>query len=104
LEFRRDLWDYHGEYQRSDMLKRIKSKNPKLKEIEKYRDTLKAKIVNNSFYKSIPSIGLQRDIRKGKVAILLSNSVESEEELKSLLMKVKQESYKSWLKTQHSEN
>ena len=30
--------------------------------------------------------------------------VESEEELKSLLMKVKQESYKSWLKTQHSEN
>jgi len=78
LEFRRDLWDYHGEYQRSDMLKRIKSKNPKLKEIEKYRDTLKAKIVNSSFYKSIPRIDLQRDIRKGKVAILLSNSKLSE--------------------------
>ena len=30
--------------------------------------------------------------------------VESEEELKSLLMKVKEESGKSWLKTQHSEN
>ena len=29
---------------------------------------------------------------------------ESEEELKSLLMKVKDESGKSWLKTQHSEN
>ena len=29
---------------------------------------------------------------------------ESEEELKSLLMKVKKESGKSWLKTQHSEN
>ena len=29
---------------------------------------------------------------------------ESEEELKSLLMKVKQESEKNWLKTQHSEN
>ena len=28
----------------------------------------------------------------------------SEEELKSLLMKVKEESEKSWLKTQHSEN
>ena len=28
----------------------------------------------------------------------------SEEELKSLLMKVKEESGKSWLKTQHSEN
>ena len=29
---------------------------------------------------------------------------ESEEELKSLLMKVKEESGKSWLKIQHSEN
>ena len=29
---------------------------------------------------------------------------ESEEELKSLLMKVKEESLKSWLKTQHSKN
>ena len=29
---------------------------------------------------------------------------ETEEELKSLLMKVKEESGKSWLKTQHSES
>ena len=29
---------------------------------------------------------------------------ESEEELKSLLMKVKEESLKSWLKTEHSKN
>ena len=29
---------------------------------------------------------------------------ESEEELKSLLMKVKEESEKGWLKAQHSEN
>ena len=29
---------------------------------------------------------------------------ESDEELKSLLMKVKEESDKTWLKTQHSEN
>ena len=29
---------------------------------------------------------------------------ESKEELKSLLMKLKEESEKSWLKTQHSEN
>ena len=29
---------------------------------------------------------------------------ESEEELKSLFMKVKEESEKSWLKAQHSEN
>ena len=31
-------------------------------------------------------------------------TAESEEELKSLLMKVKEESGKSWLKTQYSEN
>ena len=31
-------------------------------------------------------------------------TAESEEELKSLLMKVKEESEKSWLQTQHSEN
>ena len=31
-------------------------------------------------------------------------TAESEEKLKSLLMKVKEESKKSWLKTQHSEN
>ena len=30
--------------------------------------------------------------------------VESEEELKSLLMKVEEESEKSWLKAQHSDN
>ena len=29
---------------------------------------------------------------------------ESEEELKSLLMKVKEKSFKSWLKAQHSKN
>ena len=40
--------------------------------------------------------------------ILMMSSIcffsESKEELKSLLMKVKEESGKSWLKTQHSEN
>ena len=34
----------------------------------------------------------------------LGQMAESEEELKSLLMKVKEESEKSWLKAQHSEN
>ena len=32
------------------------------------------------------------------------DTAESEEELKSLLMKVKEESEKGWLKAQHSEN
>ena len=41
------------------------------------------------------------DLRYADDTTLLA---ESEEELKSILMKVKEESGKSWLKTQHSEN
>ena len=41
------------------------------------------------------------NLRYADDAILMA---ESEEELKSLLMKVKEESKKSWLKAQHSEN
>ena len=41
------------------------------------------------------------NLRYADDAILMA---ESKEELKSLLMKVKEESKKSWLKAQHSEN
>ena len=41
------------------------------------------------------------DLRYAEDTTLMA---ESEEELKSLLMKVKEESGKSWLKAQHSEN
>ena len=43
----------------------------------------------------------------GEISITLDDTTlmaESEEELKSLLMKVKEESEKNWLKAQHSEN
>ena len=44
----------------------------------------------------------------GEIAIRYADDTtlmaESEEELKSILMKVKEESKKSWLKAQHSEN
>ena len=41
------------------------------------------------------------DLRYANVTTLMA---ESKEELKSLLMKMKEESGKSWLNTQHSEN
>ena len=46
---------------------------------------------------------------KGEISItsdmqMTTLMAESEEELKSLLMKVKEESGKNWLKAQHSEN
>ena len=46
----------------------------------------------------------RRNINNLRYADDITLMAESEEELKSLLMKVKAESEKSWLKTQHSEN
>ena len=46
----------------------------------------------------------RRDINNLRYADDTTLMAESEEELKSLLMKVKEESKKNWLKPQHSEN
>ena len=46
----------------------------------------------------------ERNINNLSYADDTTLTAESEEELKSLLMKVKEESEKSWLKAQHSEN
>ena len=46
----------------------------------------------------------RRNINNLRYADDITLTAESEEELKSLLMKVKEESGKSWLKAQHSEN
>ena len=45
-----------------------------------------------------------RNINNLRYADDITLMAESEKELKSLLMKVKEESEKSWLKAQHSEN
>ena len=46
----------------------------------------------------------RRDINNLRYADDTTLRAESKEELKSLLMKVKEENEKRWLKTQHSEN
>ena len=46
----------------------------------------------------------RRNINNVRYADDTTLTAESEEELKSLLMKVKEESGKSWLQAQHSEN
>ena len=54
-----------------------------------------------------PQAGIKitrRNINNLRYADDTTLRAESEEELKSLLMKVKEESEKSWLKAQHSEN
>ena len=47
---------------------------------------------------------LGKDINNLRYADDITLMTESEEELKSLLMKVKEEREKNWLKTQHSKN
>ena len=54
--------------------------------------------------KPIENEALFRNINNLRYADDTTLMAESEEELKSLLMKVKGESEKSWLKAQHSEN
>ena len=49
-------------------------------------------------------IKIARSINTLRYADDTTHMAESEEELKSLLMKVKTESEKNWLKTQHSKN
>ena len=46
----------------------------------------------------------RRNINNLRYADDTTLMAENEEELKSLLMKVQEESEKNWLKTQHSEN
>ena len=46
----------------------------------------------------------ERNINNPRYADDTTLMAESKEELKSLLMKIKEESKKNWLKTQHSEN
>ena len=46
----------------------------------------------------------RRNINNLRYADDINLTAEKKEKLKSLLMKVKEESEKSWLKTQHSEN
>ena len=46
----------------------------------------------------------RRDINNLRYADSITLMAESKEELKGLLMKVKEERGKSWLKIQHSEN
>ena len=53
----------------------------------------------------LPGINIgRRNINNLRYAYDIILMAEGEEELKSLLMKVKEESEKCWLKIQHSEN
>ena len=60
---------------------------------------------NTGFEKAQPGIKIsQRNINNLIYGEDTTVMAESEEELKSLLMKMKEESERSWLKAQHSEN
>ena len=59
---------------------------------------------NTGLEEAQAGIKIARNINNLRYADDTTLMAEIEEELKSLLMKVKDESEKSWLKAQHSEN
>ena len=73
--------------------------------VDDYHDLLKAIMRNAGLDKAQAGIKItRRNINNLRYADDITLMAESEEELKGLLMKVKVESGKSWLKAQHSEN
>jgi hypothetical protein len=73
LEFRFHLWDYHGEKQRLDMLRKIKSTDPILEQLEGDVQNLKDQLIDTNFYKSLDN-KVQSKIRKGEIGIFYTNS------------------------------
>ena len=71
------IWDYHGEMQRLDLLKKIKSSNPAVKELKNYTEILKEKIEQNDNFKNL-NTNQKKNIVEGKRALLLTNSEMSE--------------------------
>ena len=62
-------------------------------------------MINAGLYETLAGIKIAGiNINNLRYADDITLMAESEEELKSLLMKVEEESKKSWLKAQHSEN
>lgn len=71
-EFRYRLWKYHGEKERLDMLRIIKSTDPVVSELTKDVEILKDSVITHTFYKSLES-SIKKKIRRGEMGILHKN-------------------------------
>jgi hypothetical protein len=72
-EFRKLLWDYHGEKKRIMQLECIASKADGINEVKLLAAELLEKIKSNEFYLTLQS-SAQKDIRQGKKGIYLTNT------------------------------
>src|SRR3990167_10750447 len=64
LEFRHRLWTYHGEKERLDMLRIVKSTNPVVSQLTKDVEILKDSVITHRFYQSLES-SIKKKIRNG---------------------------------------
>jgi hypothetical protein len=72
-EFRKLLWDYHGEKKRIQQLECIGSKADGLNDVKILAAQLLEKIKVNQFYLTLDS-NVKKDIRQGKKGIYLTNT------------------------------
>ncbi len=72
LEFRHRLWKYHGEKERLDMLRIMKSTNPVVSQLTKDVEILKDSVITHRFYESLES-SIKKKIRRGEMGILHKN-------------------------------
>ncbi|PKH88261.1 DUF5677 domain-containing protein [Colwellia sp. Bg11-28] len=72
-EFRKLLWDYHGEKKRIQQLECIGSKADGLSDVKILAAQLLEKIKVNQFYSTLDS-SVKKDIRQGKKGIYLTNT------------------------------
>lgn len=75
LEFRYRLWKYHGEKERLDMLRIMKSTNPVVSQLTKDVEILKDSVITHMFYQSLElsESSIKKKIRRGEMGILHKN-------------------------------
>jgi len=68
------LWEYQGEKQRIKMLKRLRSRNPILDQLNSKAEQAKDELKNKLYYRLLTNEDLKRNIRKGNVSSLYNHS------------------------------
>ena len=75
--FRKMLWEYHDICQRYRMLKFNPIKSPNIHIIEKLKQELKEKLINNTYFAKLEP-WLIKELKKGRKGIYLNNRIISE--------------------------
>ena len=72
-QFRRRLWTFHSEFRRLEGLRLMGSIRPEVRELEASVDVLKAELVGDAYYSTLPP-KVQARARDGDLALHMTNS------------------------------